>query len=138
MPDLQSNSFQKQEQNVDKEHQISLEQRMVMQDAERHKKFFNSLKPAQKIGSFVGFFMIAFVIVAAVVASVSLKDKNVGTQSSSASEDCGNLQVKVVTASGFYCQDCEAGQYGKLSMCEEDSPTHKCTQVDSGCFKPEV
>jgi len=111
---------------------------MLMQDAERHKKFFNSLKPAQKIGSFVGFFMIAFVIVAAVVASVSLKDKNVGSQSSYASEDCGDLQVKVITADGFYCQNCEAGQYGKLSTCEEDSPTHKCTQVDSGCFKPEL
>jgi len=106
------------ENNVDRESQFSLSDK----DKSSHKSSkFN-------LAGIVGMVGVVFIVIAAIVAGLVLKD-DVSTKDTSAS-------VKVLTSDSYYCKECGTAEYGKLDICEEDSPSGNCEKVDSGCFKP--
>ncbi|KKQ36215.1 MAG: hypothetical protein US52_C0005G0005 [candidate division WS6 bacterium GW2011_GWA2_37_6] len=113
------------ENNVDRESQFSLSDK----DKSSHKSSkFN-------LAGIVGMVGVVFIVIAAIVAGLVLKD-DVSTKDTSASAECGDFQVKVLTSDSYYCKECGTAEYGKLDICEEDSPSGNCEKVDSGCFKP--
>lgn len=116
--------------------QLSLESRMLDSDLKRHQGFFASLSPANRKGSLIGVLGAVVIVLGALSTAYVLNQTNIGTKNSSASADCEDFQVKVYTSEGFTCENCGAGEYGKLDMCEKDSPSGQCEVLTSGCFKP--
>jgi hypothetical protein len=123
---------------IDKSDQYTIEDQMTYKDAKKRLGFFKSLKSRSTFSNVVGLFGIAFVLVGAITAGMALQDKDVSTDETSAASECGDFQVKVLTQDGYYCKDCEAGEYGQLDMCESDSSSGKCKKADSGCFEPDI
>lgn len=123
---------------VDFSSQLSLDQKMTYESAKSHKALFDSMDSSKNVYGALGMAVVAVVLVAAVafgwtMSSSTSKDNDIPVSSQ---QECGNYQVKVYTANGYYCEDCESGEYGKLDMCEENSETGECTVTESGCFVP--
>jgi len=117
--------------------QLSLEEQMIEEDLNRHKKFFASLTPnVGKKNGLVGVFGAVAIVLGALSTAYVLNQSDIGTKPSSAVADCDDFQVKVYTTSGFICENCKAGEYGKLNLCEKDSPSKVCEVQENGCFKP--
>ncbi|MBN1331951.1 hypothetical protein JW978_03640 [Candidatus Dojkabacteria bacterium] len=118
--------------------QYSLHEDMTFQSAKGHKQLFDSMDNKYSGSkSLFGFLAVAVVVGASIGLGWSLN--NVGeskTDVSVSSEECGNYQVKVYTADGFYCQDCKNGGFGKLDLCEKESDSGECEVQDDGCFVP--
>lgn len=122
--------------DIDKKKQLSIDEKITDQDAKRHRNFFKSLKRVNIANtiSMVAVIMIAF---ASVGVGLVIRNSNKEEEDTSVSlEECGDMQVTIYTDTGFYCKDCGSGEYGRLQMCEEESPTGICEKADSGCFKP--
>jgi|GEM_PF-4001266 len=138
MDDMKEKLDLDQDNNVDKKNQMSLEQRMIQSDAKRHRSFFSSLKSKSNFGSVLGMVGVVFILAVAVGAGLALRGDDVAPEDTSASSECGDFQVKVYDEDGYTCKDCGAGEYGRLDLCETDSPSGICEQADSGCFKPSL
>lgn len=122
--------------SIDYEKQLRLDEEITQKDIKRHQNFFESLSEKGKIQKvFASFAIVAILGFTGLIAFQAQKDQDI---KDSSAYDCSDFQMKVYDANGYTCADCPLGEFGKLSLCEKESPTGVCEQTSSGCFVPDL
>ncbi len=122
--------------SIDYEKQLRLDEKLNERDMKRHQGFFASLSEKGKVQKAFA----SLVVVAALVSTgfIAYQDQRNQQIEDSSAYDCNEFQVKVYDTDSYTCKDCPFGEFGKLSLCQKESPTGICEQTGSGCFVPDL
>ncbi len=119
--------------NVSTADKIRVDMEIARKDAERNKALFDSMNANNHKGKILGAFLVGALLLSTLVIGVNLKTSDTGTQDTNASL-CGDLEIPVLEDGNLVCKECSPLEYGKLDLCEKDSPTGKCKKSQSGCY----